>query len=605
MVARQQKMASAILAALSLILPVAAIAKAQHAPVRYLLDLQNPSSHLVGITMDVPQVTQRTEFQFPTWSNLYQIRDFVRDVQDVQASCEGRPAPLDRVDINTWASVEPCSELQLRYEVYANQDNVFSADLDSRHAFLNFALLLFYLPHDRKRPVRVKFQLPDGWKLVTMLDDGPAPGEYQAPDYDHLADSPAEAGNFQEYHYVQKGATYRIVVTGEHETYSARGLVDLLKKITASETALMQDVPFRRYTFMLFFPRTGGGGMEHRNGTAISVPAAQMRNGLDNLEDIAAHEFFHLWNVKRIRPKGLEPVDYIHGNDTSDLWFSEGVTETYAELTLLRSGLIKDKEFYAHLSREINDLRSRPARRFQSAEQSSRDAWLEKYPDYFRSERSISYYNKGELLGYLLDLGIRHAGGNRHGLDDLMRRLNEHFAKRGRFFTDTDLENIIAQLAPSFPVREFFHDDIDGTRNLDYAKFLGYAGLNFKTETREVPDLGFQSLQSFIGPIHVESVVPGSNAEKAGIQPGDILLKMNGVELPVTPDRELIYFKPDQKVTFTLQRGSKTLKVEFLLGSKTATVYQVEEMPNPTRVQLAVRKGWLKGETAQDPAAGR
>ncbi len=597
-------MLSAIISFISLFLFGAGIARAQRPPVRYLLDLQNPASHLVGVTMNIPQAGRGTEFQFPTWSNLYQIRDFIRDVQEVRAECQGKPAPLHRVDINTWASEEQCTDLEIHYSVYANQDDVFSGVLDSRHAFLNFGLLLFYLPQDSTRPVRVKFLLPEGWKLVTMLDDGPAPGEFQALDYDRLADSPAEAGNFHEYDYPQRGATYRIVVDGGQDLYTPERLVDLFKKITATETALMQDVPFKRYTFMLFFPSRGGGGMEHRNGTAISVPAAQMRTGFDNLESVAAHEFFHLWNVKRIRPQGLEPIDYIHGNDTSDLWFSEGVTNTYAELVLLRSGLIKEKEFYGHLDTAINNLQSRPARFFQSAEESGREAWLEKYPDYFRPERSISYYNKGELLGYLLDLGIRHASGNRYSLDDLMRRLNQNVAMRGRFFTDADLESIVTQLAPAFPVREFFRKNVDGAGNLDYAKFLNYAGLTLKTETKEVPDLGFETLQSFIGHVQVESVVPGSNADKAGIRPDDILVQMNGVELPVTPDRELIYFKPGQKVEFTVQREERTLKIALRLGSKPATVYQVEEMANPTREQLAVRRGWLKGETVETPAAG-
>lgn len=582
----------------------AGFARAKALPVRYLLDLRNPSSHLVGVTMSVPQVTRGTKIQMPAWNNLYQIRDFVRDVQNVQAECRGEPTPLQRADINTWQSQKGCSDLQIHYSVYANQNNVFSGILDSRHAFLNFALLLFYLPHDRKRPVRVRFLLPKGWKLVTLLDKGRTPGEFQAQDYDRLVDSPVEAGIFQQYDYAQKGADYRIVVDGDQDLYSAKRLVAVLKTITATETALMQDVPFKRYTFMLFFPQRGGGGMEHRNGTAISIPAAQMRTGLGSLEGIAAHEFFHLWNVKRIRPQGLEPIDYIHGNDTTDLWFSEGVTNTYAELVLLRSGLIDRHQFYAHLAMEINQLRSRPARHFESAEESGREAWLEKYPDYFRPDRSISYYNKGELLGYLLDLGIRHASNDHYSLDDLMRRLNRDFAKHGRFFTDTDLENLIADLAPGFRIKKFFRNDIDGTRELDYAKFLGYAGLGLKVERKAVPDLGFKSLQSFIGPVRVESVVPGSNADKAGLRSGDILLKMDGVELSVTPDRELVYFKPGQKVTFTVERAAKILHVGFRLGSKVANVYRVEELPNPTHAQLEVRTGWLEGKTTKRAMAG-
>jgi predicted metalloprotease with PDZ domain len=601
---RRWQTVSAIFAASTLFVAGTAVGRAQSLPVRYLLDLQNPASHLVDVTMNVPQVGQGTEFQIPAWNNFYQIRDFVRNVQDVQGQCGGRPAPLRRVDINTWANVEQCPDLEVHYKVYTNQDSVFSAVLDIRHAFLNFALLLFYLPHEGQRPVRVKFVLPEGWKLVTMLDDGPTPGEYQAPDYDRLVDSPAEAGKFQEYDYVQKRAVFRIVVDGAQNLYSPKRLVKVIKKITGTETTLMQDVPFKRYTFIFFFPERGDGGMEHRDGTAISIAAGQMRTGLDNLEGIAAHEFFHLWNVKRIRPQGLEPIDYIHGNDTSDLWFSEGVTSTYAQLVLLRSGLINQKQFYGHLADEISQLRSRPARYFQSAEESGREAWLEKYPDYARPQRSISYYNKGELLGYLLDLGIRQASDNHFSLDDLMRRLNRDFAGRSRFFTDADLENITAQLAPAFPVREFFSRNINGTSDLDYERYFGYAGLALMTEAKEVPDLGFDSLQAFTGPIQVESVVPGSNAEKAGLQSGDILLKMNGVELPVTPDRELIYFKPGQKVIFTVQRGAKVLEIMFLLGAKKATVYGMGEMPNATRTQLALRRGWLKGESEKVPAAG-
>jgi predicted metalloprotease with PDZ domain len=579
-----------------------AIGLAQNPPVRYLLDLREPASHLVSVTLKVPQAGPGTEFQIPTWNNLYQIRDFVRNVQDVQAECRGRPVPMHRVDINTWASDERCSDLKIQYEVYANRDDVFSAVLDSRHALLNFALLLFYLPHERKRPVRVKFLLPSGWKLVTMLDDGPGPGEFQAPDYDRLVDSPVEAGNFQQYDYVQKGATYRIVVDGDQNPYSPERLLEVLKKITATETDLMQDVPFKRYTFMFFFPPRGSGGMEHRNGTAISIPAADMRAGLETLEGISAHEFFHLWNVKRIRPQGLEPIDYIHGNDTSDLWFSEGVTSMYAELAMLRSGLIHKRQFYTHLAEEINELRRRPARQFEGAAESGREAWLEKYPDYSRPERSISYYNKGELLGYLLDLGIRHASDNRYSLDDLMRRLNNNFAKRGRFFTDADLESAISHLAPRFPIKEFFRKYVDGTGDLDYGKYLAYAGLGLKTETKKVPDLGFQSLQAFMGPIHVESVVPGSPAQKAGIQSGDVLLKMNGVVLPVTPERELVFLKAGQKVTFTVQRGAKVLEIGFALGSRNATIYQVGGLPDATRAQLAVRSGWLKGGTGKGTA---
>jgi len=215
------------------------------------------------------------------------------------------------------------------------------------------------------------------------------------------------------------------------------------------------------------------------------VRASHLREHWESLEDVAAHEFFHLWNVKRIRPQSLEPIDYVHGNDTRDLWFCEGITSTYGQLTLVRAGLMSRKTFYARLGSAITTLQSRPARFFQSVEESGLEAWFEKYNEYFRPERSISYYNKGELLGFLLDLGLRHATGNAAGLDDVMRRLNEDFARHGRYFTEADLRRVIAEVAPAFSGLEaFFADYVRGTRELDYQTYLGYAGLELEIEKR-------------------------------------------------------------------------------------------------------------------------
>ena len=199
----------------------------------------------------------------------------------------------------------------------------------------------------RARRAELAARLPDEtWgevigKLATLLEPADAPAQYRAANYDDLADSPIEAGAFEEYSYVQSGATYRVIVHARPSDYSPDRLMSLLKKITATETALMRDAPFSRYTFIFHFARAGGGGgMEHANGAAISVSGERLRRHPEAVESIAAHEFFHLWNVKRIRPRGLEPVDYVHGNDTQELWFSEGVTSTYGELALLRAGLI-------------------------------------------------------------------------------------------------------------------------------------------------------------------------------------------------------------------------------------------------------------------------
>lgn len=568
------------------------------APIDYLLDLRQTGAHRVLVTMTVPDAGPKLEIQFPAWNALYQIRDFVSNVEHVQAGCDGQPRELVLVDRNTWRTADgPCTHLEVSYAVYAIEEGPFSCVLNDEHAFLNFAQVLFYLPGDRGREARVRFRLPQDWRVATLLDDSQTSGEFKAANYDALADSPAEAGRFQEFAYHQGGAEYRVVVHGDSVEYSPQKLLASLQRITATETELMRDTPFARYTFILHFAREGNGGMEHRNGTAISFPASDVSNRWEGLESIVAHEFFHLWNVKRIRPQAMEPVDYIRGNDTRDLWFCEGVTSTYQELTLLRAGLMKRQRFYEHVAAEIERLQERPARSFQSAEVSGLDAWLERYPEYLRPARSISYYNKGELLGFLLDLGIRQASANRHGLDDLMRHLNDDFARRGRFFTEADLRRMVAELVPPGDwVEAFFRDYVSGTRELDYRTYLGYAGLELQTETEKQAALGFWGVRSANGLITVESIETDSNAEQAGLSRGDILLRINGERLTALP-QDVVGLKPGRRIELEVRRRSKPLTLNFEVGVKTTTHYAIREVSSPSDAQSRVRQGWLNGTT--------
>jgi predicted metalloprotease with PDZ domain len=575
-------------------------ARAAVGTIHYALDLRSTDTHLVQVEMQVPDAPPRTAIQFPAWNALYQIRDFVRNVQDVRASCDGGRLKLKRLDLETWRTGSAaCSVLSVHYSVYINGESPFSSVLNSHHCFMNLAMLLFYLPQGRDRPVEVAFLVPEGWKLVTFLPDTGTPDEFDALNYDALVDSPVEAGRFDEYDYRQNGATFRVIVDADPRDYSSQRLLASLEEITGYETAMMRDVPFSRYTFIFhFLSAGGGGGMEHKFGTAISLPASSPQANWGAVEATAAHEFFHLWNVKRIRPAGLEPVDYVGGNDTSALWFSEGVTSTYQELTLERTGMISRREFYRRIAYQIGLLQDRPARLFQSVAQAGRSAWLEKYLDYLRPARSISYYNKGELLGFLLDLAIRHSTDNRASLDDVMRRLNDDFAKRHRTFTREDLLNVIGEVAPGFEGRdEFFKDYVSGTRELDYNRYLGYAGLAMVATTAAEWALGFRSARGFSGPVTVESVVPDSNAARAGIRDGDVLLKMNGRPVNAPPEELLGNPAGGGKVEFEVRRGAELVAVKYRLEKASVNSYRVEELPHPTPQQLRVREGWLEGKT--------
>ncbi|MGD1104907.1 MAG: hypothetical protein ABSA59_22910 [Terriglobia bacterium] len=579
-----------------------------------MVDLSAAETHFVQVTMNIPGASAGTEIQIPAWNCLYQIRDFVKNVEDLKGDCDGQPADLDREDLNTWRGPNrSCRNLAFHYSVYANTDGPFDSMLDGDHSFLNLAMVLFYLPRDRHWPVQVKFQLPAGWKLATFLEgEG---DEFQAANYDALVDSPVEAGHFEDFSYPQdftptgasasemKRATIRLIIDANRADYSPGRIMNSLQKITAEETTLMQDLPFSRYTFILHFPREGGstGGMEHRDGAAIAVAASAIRDNEGYLESVVAHEFFHAWNVKRIRPQSLEPVDYINGNDTRDLWLCEGVTNTYAQLALLRAGLIDRDKFYARVAGAIQVLQNHSARRFQSVEMAGREAWLEKYSDYNRSGRSISYYNKGELLGCLLDLGIRHASDNQAGLDDVMRRLDQDFARRGRFYTLADLRALVAQLAPTFDTNRFFADYVQGTQELDYSTYLGYAGLHLATHTAELPVPGFSASPNAGGLLQVDSVDTESNAQRAGLQPGDVLIMADGDLLPAGPHLTLPFWRPGQAVELQIAREGETHVFKFRIGVNQQISMQIEKDPQASPDQLRVREGWLKGVTNSSP----
>ncbi len=578
-------------------------------PIRYRVDLNSTATHRVHVTMTVADASPGTEIQIPTWNALYQIRDFVKDVADMKGECNGRPVDLARVDLNTWRGPnQPCGKLAFTYSVFADEDGPFDSMLDSEHAFLNLAMVLFYLPHERQRAVQIKFELPRGWKLATLIES--SGNEFEAANYDALVDSPVDAGHFEEFTYTQsflaegapaaetQHATVHVIIDANHNDYSSEHIVDSLQKISSEETRLMQDMPFSRYTFILQFPRDGGstGGMEHRDGTAISIPASNIRNDERSLDSVAAHEFFHLWNVRRLRPQNLEPIDYIHGNDTRDLWFCEGVTNTYAELALLRAGLIDRKSFYDRFAGAIQLLQSRDGRHSQSVETSGREAWLEKYGDYNRMDRSVSYYNKGELLGYLPDLGIRHASHNQAGLDDFMRRLNQDFAAHGRFYTIADLAGIVGQLAPAFDMNRFLAEDVRGTQELDYSTYLSYAGLKFESQKVALPAPGFSASRNAAGMLEVDSVDSGSNAEKAGLQEGDVVIMVDGESLPAA-NPALPNWRAGQTVDLQIMHGEETRSAKFHIGKDEETSVQIEEDPSADRDELQVRKGWLKGVT--------
>ena len=336
------------------------------------------------------------------------MRDFSQYVSWVRAKTpDGQAINVQKLDKTTWHLTGTVAGAEIEYEIFADQPGPFGAQLNPQHAFFNLAEILMYAVDGRKSSPEVWFtDLLPGWRIATSL---PARGDaFAAQDYDRLVDSPVEIGLFQESDFDQGGGHYRVVVDADPADYDMQKIVPTLRSLVSAATAWMADQPFQTYLFLYHFPRApAGGGMEHAYSTAIDISASRLAESPDSLGDVTAHEFFHLWNVKRIRPQSLEPIDYTKENYTRALWFSEGMTTTAGNIIRLRAGLLDEARYLKSIADEIAELERRPAHLSQSAEESSLDAWLEKYDYYLLPSRSISYYNKGYLLGVLLDLQVR------------------------------------------------------------------------------------------------------------------------------------------------------------------------------------------------------
>lgn len=541
----------------------------------------------------------------PVWNALYQVRNFVAHVEEVRVeSASGKPGNPLQTSTSTWDLHGAPGCALVTYDIYLDTLGPFGSELDVEHGFFNWAMVLMYSPELRSKPASIRLlDVPPKWALRDTHVFGSVPaGQVSATtgvadNYDSLVDSPADVGSLQQYSFQQDGATYHIAVRGNPSEYDSVGLQDSLKRITHATVDWIQDRPYTDYTFLYDFPHgPGAGGMEHAYGTAISASAAAGRVDVNSLAGISAHEFFHLWNVKRIRPQSLEPIDYQHQQDTRALWFSEGVTSTVSELMLVRAGLIDERRYLQDLAAEITELESRPAHNWQSAEESSLDAWLEGDAFYRTPQRSISYYNKGEILGVLLDLRMRQLTQGTKSLRDLFRWMNEHYAKQHRYFPDSAgvqqaSENITGQ---SFA--DFFHDYVAGVKPLPYAELFRFVGLQLTTENVTVADAGFASTANLDGESTVTAVTSGSDAARAGLSVGDRILEVNGRPAAYHLDHELARMMPGETLKLRISRAGKEHSLKCKVGARQEQQLVLSDVAGLTAEQRAHRAAWIHGD---------
>jgi predicted metalloprotease with PDZ domain len=586
--------------------PLAAVEAASDSPpaITYTISLANPERHLAHVQIMLPAGHPARELQLPVWNALYQIRDFSQYVNWIRARDRaGKPLVIRELDKSRWQIEDTTDGAVVEYEIYLDSPGPFGAQINAHHAFLNLAEVLMYPVDARNSRLTLHFShVPSAWHIATPLKS--ADDAYVAENYDRLVDSPVEIGAFRETDFDESGAHFRVVIDADPADYNADQIKDSLHKIVAAAINWMNDRPFEQYTFIYHFPRgPAGGGMEHAYATAIDLNAGTIQHNLYPLNSVSAHEFFHLWNVKRIRPRSLEPIDYTKENYTRALWFSEGVTSTVENVIQFRAGLIDEKQVLANVAQEITELESRPAHLTQSAEDSSLNAWLEGFNYYRRSERSVSYYNKGELLGVLLDLTVREQSHGQACLRDVLQWMNRNFAQKGQFFDDSRGVRDAAEAVTHTDLASFFQKYVAGTEEIPWNGFFRSVGLRVEAVNVILPDPGFSASRNFDGPLAVDALTPGSDAEQQGLRLGDIILEFQGK--PVAEDfyQQLSRVAPGQAIALKVRSGrTGERELKWKMGSRQQVSYQLKDLDQITPEQRARRAAWLKGES--QPASG-
>lgn len=572
--------------------------------------MPKPHTHLLEVELRLRgALPAQTDLIMPVWTpGSYLVREFERHVQDFDAKdASMRSLRWTKTNKNTWrVETAGARELVVTYSVYANELTVRTNEVTDQHAFWNNAALLMYPQGQLKAPSTLRVVPFGNWKVATALP--PAAGgranTFRAENFDILYDSPVEVGNFKTLSFEVKGVPHRIVIDGEGNYDPERMRRDVQKIVEASISLMGGEIPYRDYTFFLHARSTGGGGLEHLNSTALIFPRFRFRpeGSYRSFLSLVAHEYFHLWNVKRIRPDALGPFDYTQENYTKLLWVAEGITSYYETIILLRAGLISGEDYLNELANAIRDLQNTPGRFEQSLEESSFDAWIKYYrPDENAVNSQISYYDKGAIVGAMLDLEIRRASKDAHSLDDVMRALYEEHYKKERNYTPEDFQRIAERMAGA-NLDNFFSRYVRGREEIDFNTILNHVGLyldaNATSTGRAAPERAYFGATLFMDDnrLMVRNVRAGTPAYDQGINANDEIVALDGMRVTLESfDARLAEKKPGDRVTLTLFRNDDLRTFDIRLGGRAVAPYRIVPVPNPTGDQRQSYQKWLGG----------
>lgn len=570
--------------------------------INYSVSFSKPHTHYCEVeislnTADLDSVV----FSMPVWTpGSYLIREFAKNVEGVWAeNFSGEKIPVEKINKNSWkADTSKRKNIRFKYKVYCNELTVRTSEINSEHAFLSNAGVFMFVRGYENRKCILEINLPPGWKKISTGLSKDSESVYSAENYDVFIDSPVEAGNQNILEFDIKGIRHYICLSGKGN-YDEDTLIKDFKTIAEEEIKLLGgEIPYKDYTYIVHLVEKGGGGLEHLNSFVVQFPRWNFTNEkiYKKFLGLVSHEFFHLWNVKRIRPEALGPFDYDNENYTKGLWVAEGWTSFYDNLILRRCGILTDEEYYEFLSVELNDVMRFEGRFHQSVEESSFDTWIKFYrKDENYNNTQVSYYTKGAIVALMLNLEIIKSTGSKKSLDDALRILYEDYKKdRSAGYSDKRVKEAAEEVCGK-KLDEFWDKFIRGTEELPVNDYLNYAGLKLVNENETESVMQDFEVKLIEGKLIITKIHAGTFAYESGLNVNDEIIALDGIRM----NEELLnsFFKDRKKgdkVKFLISRKGLTEEIVAELLNPLPK-YKIQALENITSEQEKILLKWLAG----------
>lgn len=583
--------------------------------VTYVLSMPEPQTHYFEVEMQVKNAAAVSnakksgrsdgntgpyvDIRMPVWTpGSYLIREYAKNVEGFTATAGGKPVVSDKIRKNAWRVYSADDDLTIRYRVYANELTVRTSFVDSDHGYVTPAGVFMYVDALKNGPHRVVVQPYKEWKKVAtgLKPVAGANYTYEASDYDILVDSPIEIGNHKTFTFTAANVPHTVAMYGDVD-YNEQRLSADYKRVCETAATVVGEHPCTDYTFIVHHIPPGGGGLEHLNSTTLETNrlAYSTEANYKGFLTLVAHEYFHLWNVKRIRPIALGPFDYETENYTHMLWLAEGCTSFYEDYILRRAGFHTPEAYVGIVANDITQIENQPGNRVQPVTESSWDAWIKGYrPNENSSNTTISYYSKGSVLGSLLNLAILAGSNGERSMDDLMRYLyNEYYKKQKRGFTDDEFRKAAEQIAGR-PLTDFFTTALNTADPINYNAYFEPVGLQLVNVAARSQDGYLGAATSVVnGRATVMGVRRGSAAYTDGLNVGDEIISVNGQRVGDDLLRLIGGRRVGDVVNLLVNRSGQLRELPIKLTQNPLVSYRLEPLPNQTEKQKSLYNRWL------------